>query len=90
MTKEEFENLAGIETTDEQYHIIDMVYTHFDTRWNSSKKQFVKWFKKNGMLEVVKLYNVFLEAEHIVSVETDASRKWWGVEFYRDNFGYMH
>lgn len=89
MTKEEFENLTEVETTQEQYNMIDMVYTHFD-RWNSSKKQFVKWFKKNGMLEVVKLYNVFLEAEQIVKTYTDAAEKWWKVEFYRDNFGYMH
>lgn len=58
MTKEEFENLAGIYTTEEDYAKIEAVYMHID-RWGNSKQNFVHFFKeKGGMDAILILYNV--------------------------------
>ena len=58
MTKEEFENLAGIYTTEEDYAKIEAVYMHID-RWGNDKRQFVKFYNEKGGTEaILMLYNV--------------------------------
>lgn len=45
MIKQEFEELADINISDEVYKVIETVYINFD-RWNNSKQEFVIFFQK--------------------------------------------
>lgn len=64
MTIEEFEELAETEVSYPQYSKIETVYTFFD-RWNNSKKEFVKFFKENGLVGIELLYEQYLEGKEI-------------------------
>lgn len=75
MTKQEFEELAGMSVSEENYEKIEAVYMHID-RWGNSKQNFVHFFNTNGGMEaILMLYNVVqrgLErAEHIRKLQKE-------------------
>ncbi len=75
MTKEEFENLAGIYTTEEDYAKIEAVYMHID-RWGNDKRQFVKFYNEKGGTEaILMLYEIVKQGEEQRKKIQEAKRK---------------